>query len=71
MTRIIGASTALIENNSGFSEEEKLDFNKVTLEEAQRTSELTNKILDMARLSSGEIILHQEWKSIRHDPVIC
>jgi len=71
LTRIIGASTALIENNSGFSEEEKLDFNKVTLEEAQRTSELTNKILDMARLSSGEIILHQEWKSIRHDPVIC
>jgi len=71
LTRIIGASTALIENNAGFSEEEKLDFNKVTLEKAQHTSELTNKILDMARLSSGEIILHQEWTSIRHDPVTC
>ncbi len=64
LTRIIGASTALIENSAGFSEEEKLDFNKVILEEAQRTSELTSKILDMARLSSGEIILHQEWNTI-------
>jgi two-component system sensor histidine kinase KdpD len=36
----------------------------VILEEAQRTSELTNKILDMARLSTGEIILHQEWNTI-------
>jgi two-component system sensor histidine kinase KdpD len=64
LTRIIGASTALIDNNARFSEEEKLDFNKVILEEAQRTSELTSKILDMARLSTGEIILHQEWNTI-------
>jgi two-component system sensor histidine kinase KdpD len=64
LTRIIGASTALVENSAGFSEEEKLDFNKVILEEAQRTSELTSKILDMARLSSGEIILHQEWNTV-------
>ncbi len=64
LTRIIGASTALVENSAGFSEEEKLDFNKVILEEAQRTSELTSKILDMARLSSGEIILHPEWNTI-------
>lgn len=64
LTRIIGASTALVENSAGFSEEEKLDFNKVILEEAQRTSELTSKILDMARLSSGEIILYPEWNTI-------
>ncbi len=64
LTRIIGASTGLIENSASFSEEEKLDFNKVILEEAQRMSELTSKILDMARLSAGEIILHQEWNSV-------
>lgn len=64
LTRIIGASTALVENNADFSAEEKLDFNRVILDEAQRMSELTSKILDMARLTAGEIILHQEWNAL-------
>jgi two-component system sensor histidine kinase KdpD len=64
LTHIIGASTALVESNTDFSVEEKLDFNRVILDEAQRMSELTNKILDMARLTSGEIILHQEWNAL-------
>jgi two-component system sensor histidine kinase KdpD len=64
LTRIIGAGTALVENNADFSAEEKLDFNKVILDEAQRMSELTSKILDMARLTAGEIILHQEWNAL-------
>jgi two-component system sensor histidine kinase KdpD len=64
LTRIIGASTALIESNTDFSAEEKLDYNKVILDEAQRMSDLTSKILDMARLSTGEIILHQSWNSV-------
>jgi len=64
LTRIMGASTVLIDNSKGLSEEERIDFNKVVLEEAQRMSELTTKILDMARLTSGEIILHQEWNTI-------
>ncbi|WP_241674661.1 DUF4118 domain-containing protein [Candidatus Methylobacter oryzae] len=64
LTRIIGAGTALVENNADFSSEEKLDLNKVILDEAQRMSELTSKILDMARLTAGEIILHPEWNAL-------
>ncbi|MGZ4996336.1 MAG: DUF4118 domain-containing protein [Methylobacter sp.] len=64
LTRIIGAGTALVENNADFSAEEKLDFNRVILDEAQRMSELTSKMLDMARLTAGEIILHQEWNAL-------
>ncbi len=64
LTRIIGASTALIENNTEFSAEENLDFNKVILDEAQRMSELTSKMLDMARLTAGELVLHQEWNAL-------
>lgn len=64
LTRIIGAGTALVENNADFSEEEKLDFNRVILDEAQRMSELTSKMLDMARLTAGKIILHQEWNAL-------
>ena len=64
LTRIIAASTALIDNNSDFSSEEQLDVHKVILDEAQRMSELSSKILDMARLSTGEIVLHQDWNAI-------
>lgn len=64
LTRIIGAGTALVENNADFSAEEKLDFNRVILDEAQRMSDLTSKMLDMARLTAGEIILHPEWNAL-------
>jgi two-component system sensor histidine kinase KdpD len=64
LTRIITASTTLIENNSDFSSDDQLDVHKVILNEAQRMSELSSKILDMARLSTGEIVLHQDWNAI-------
>jgi two-component system sensor histidine kinase KdpD len=64
LTRIIGAANTLIENDTGFDPSERRDFNHIVLEEAQRMSELTGKLLDMARLSSGEIILHRDWNAI-------
>jgi two-component system sensor histidine kinase KdpD len=64
LTRIIGAANALIENDVEFSLSERRDFNHIVLEEAQRMSELTDKLLDMARLSSGEIVLHRDWNAI-------
>ncbi|MEC4748834.1 ATP-binding protein [Methylomicrobium sp. Wu6] len=64
LTRIIGAASALIENDAELSIAERQDCNHIVLEEAQRMSELTGKLLDMARLSSGEIILHRDWNAI-------
>ncbi|MEF3076607.1 DUF4118 domain-containing protein [Methylobacter sp. Wu1] len=64
LTRISGAASTLIESCSECLEEEKQDLGKVILEEAQRMSDLTSKILNMARLSSGEIILHQDWNAV-------
>jgi two-component system sensor histidine kinase KdpD len=64
LTHIIGASTALVESRGDFSPAEQLDFNKVILDEALHISELTSKILDMARLTTGEIILHREWNAL-------
>lgn len=64
LTRIIGAVSALIDSDKDLSSDEKLDFNRAVLDEAQRMSELTSKILDMARISSGEIVLHQEWNAV-------
>ncbi|MGZ5010734.1 MAG: ATP-binding protein [Methylobacter sp.] len=64
LTRISGAASALIESGCECPDEEKQDLGKVILEEAQRMSDLTSKILNMARLSTGEIILHQEWNAL-------
>lgn len=64
LTRISGAASTLIESGGECSEEEKQDLGKVILEEAQRMSDLTSKILNMARLSSGEIVLHQDWNVV-------
>lgn len=64
LTRIIGATTTLIESNSNVSQEEKQDFCRVIFDESQRMSELMNKILDMAKLSTGKIAIHQEWNTL-------
>jgi len=64
LTRIIGATTTLIESNAGVSEEEKHDFCRVIFDESQRMSELMNKILDMAKLSTGKIAIHQDWNTL-------
>ena len=64
LTRITGAASALIEGDSELSTSERLDFNRVILDEAQRMSELTGKLLDMARLSSGKITLHRDWNAL-------
>jgi len=64
LTRIIGAANALIENDAEFSIAERQECNQLVLDEAQRMSELTGKLLDMARLSSGEIALHRDWNAI-------
>ncbi len=64
LTRINGAAATLLEAGAAISEDEKQELGKAILDEAQRMSDLTSKILDMARLSSGEITLHQDWNAI-------
>ena len=64
LTRIIGAAGTLIENDSELSGLERQDLHHSVLDEAQRMSDLTGKLLDMARLSSGQIVLHPDWNAI-------
>lgn len=65
LTRIVGAATMLIESNAhDISQEEKNDFCRVIFDESQRMSELMNKILDMAKLSTGKIAIHPEWNTL-------
>ncbi len=64
LTRIIGAASTLIENGSELMTPERQDLHHTVQDEAQRMSELTGKLLDMARLSSGQIVLHQDWNAV-------
>jgi two-component system sensor histidine kinase KdpD len=64
LTRIIGAASALIEHDSSFPIAERRECSHIVLDEAQRMSELTGKLLDMARLNSGRIILHRDWNAL-------
>lgn len=64
LTRIMSAISDVLDNESSLSTAERQDVHQLVLDEAQRMSELTGKLLDMARLSSGEIALHRDWNAI-------
>lgn len=64
LTRISGAVGTLMDSNTEFSAGERMDLYKAMLDETQRMAELTGKILDMARLSSGKISLHPQWNAL-------
>lgn len=60
LATIIGAATTL-ETDEHLSEPSKRKLVGAIIEEAQRISELTNKILEMARLEAGEVVLNRQW----------
>jgi K+-sensing histidine kinase KdpD len=64
LTRIIGVATTLIESHNHISQEDVQEFSHVIFDESQRMSELMNKVLDMAKLSTGQIAIHREWNTL-------
>jgi len=64
LTRIMGAAGILAERESSLDPEERIDFKKAILDEAERMSELMSKILDMARITTGTISPQREWNAI-------
>lgn len=63
LTRIIGAAGTVLESHTDLPVIARQDLQTV-LDEAQRMAELTDKILDMARLSTGKIVLHRDWNVV-------
>jgi len=64
LTRITGAAGILVERETSLDTEERNDFKKAILDEAERMSELMSKILDMARITTGKIVLQREWNAV-------
>jgi len=64
LTRIMGAAGILAERENSLEPDERIDFKRAILDEAERMSELMSKILDMARISTGNIVLQREWNAV-------
>jgi K+-sensing histidine kinase KdpD len=58
---IVGAASTLESDEQCLDAVSRRKLVKVISEEAQRMSELTIKILEMARLEAGEVILNRQW----------
>jgi two-component system sensor histidine kinase KdpD len=62
LATIIGAASTL-ETDLDLNEASKQKLVGAISEEAQRMSDLMAKILDMARLEAGEVVLNRQWHS--------
>ena len=60
LATIVGAASTL-ETDERLSEASKRKLVGAISEEAQRMSDLTTKILEMARLEAGEVVLNRQW----------
>jgi K+-sensing histidine kinase KdpD len=63
LATIVGAASTLENDEQILDAGNRRKLVKVISEEAQRMSDLTIKILEMARLEAGEVILNRQWYS--------
>lgn len=61
LATIIGAASTLATDEDRLSPDNKRKLVGAISEEAQRMSDLTTKILEMARLEAGEVRLNRQW----------
>jgi two-component system sensor histidine kinase KdpD len=64
LTRILGAASALVEQDDTLTVATRHEFTTAIQDEAQHMADLMSKILDMARLTSGKLAPHLEWNAI-------
>jgi two-component system, OmpR family, sensor histidine kinase KdpD len=63
LATIVGAASTLETDEKRLDEGRRRKLVTVISEEAQRMSDLTIKILEMARLEAGEVVLNRQWYS--------
>ncbi|MGY6214933.1 ATP-binding protein [Methylolobus aquaticus] len=63
LTRIMSAAGILAEQQDQLTCDEQRELSTFIQDEAERISELTTKILDMARIAGGTIALQREWNT--------
>jgi two-component system sensor histidine kinase KdpD len=61
---LTGAASSLVEESARLSAETRRELALTIYEEAQHMSELTGKVLDMARLEAGAVDLNRQWQPL-------
>ncbi len=61
LATIVGAASTLETDEERLTKDSRRKLVGAISEEAQRMSELTTKILEMARLEAGEVVLNRQW----------
>ncbi|MFI3135582.1 MAG: sensor histidine kinase KdpD [Methylococcaceae bacterium] len=61
LASIVGAASSLVAEDSHLSIADKQELSLTIYDEALRMSNLTNNILDMARLDAGQAQLNRQW----------
>ncbi len=61
LAAIVCAASTLETDSGHLNEDRKRKLASAISEEAQRMSDLTTKILEMARLEAGEVVLNRQW----------
>jgi two-component system sensor histidine kinase KdpD len=61
LASIVGAASTLVDKDAQLSEADRQELGFTIYDEALRMSNLTNNILDMARLDAGKAQLNRQW----------
>jgi len=61
LASIVGAASALVEEDAQLNAPDRKELSLTIYDEALRMSNLTNNILDMARLDAGQASLNRQW----------
>lgn len=64
LSTIVGASGTLVEGDEHLDAEHRQKLIRAIHEDAKRMSDLTHKILDMARLEAGKVALNRQWYAL-------
>jgi len=64
LSTLVGASGTLAEDDGHLDAERRRKLVRAIHEDAQRMSDLTHKILDMARLEAGKVVLNRQWYAL-------
>ncbi len=61
LASIVGAASTLVEEDAQLASSDRQELSLTIYDEALRMSNLTNNILDMARLDAGQASLNRQW----------
>jgi two-component system sensor histidine kinase KdpD len=65
LSSVIGAASSLLAYESSFSEKDRNELLQSIVEESERLDRYIQNLLDMTRLSQGELELQRDWEDVR------